>query len=400
MKKPLSKYKVLIIQHNAEKRRERARHVKNKMKAVGYTHDDGSKNKTSKNRVKVKYDPRRGKEVIELPEQFNLENNFVNVVDKINQVAKCIKMGTDFYIDFDKIKNIGVSATLMLAAELSIYKIVKGMSLSGKGMRAYDSNWDESVRNRLKEMGFFELLNVESQVEKTPKNGGEQEIFIKFTSGTENVKDGTDVQKFITNVKSTLTKGKIPKGLSLHLHAGMSEAINNTVEHAYKGNKEEEQNRWWISASVNRNNREMKVICYDRGLTISKTIRETETKLKKIKMFLSSKDHEIIMATMKHKQSSTKESNRGNGLSSLIGFIEKNGRGVMRVYSGKGMVQYDESRKHDNKGYNSDMLSSKMRGTLIEWSVILNNSNMEENYDNATEDSGRVFASADGQRKG
>ncbi len=395
MKKPPSRYKVLIIQHNAKKRGARARRVKNTMRAMGYQQDDGSKNKTSKNRVKVKYDPRRGRKVIELPEQFNLEDNFANVIDKINQVAKCIRMRTKFYIDFNKIKNIGVSATLMLAAELSIYNIVTRGRL-----QAHDSNWDENVRNRLKEMGFFELLNVESQVEKTSKNGEEQEVFIKFTSGTENVQDGTDVQKFIANVKNTLTKSKIPEDLSLHLHAGMAEAINNTVEHAYKEGQEESQNCWWISASVNLDNQKMKVICYDRGLTISKTIRASKSKLKQIKMILSSKDHEIIMATMKHKQSSTKEANRGNGLSSLIGFIEKNGQGVMRAYSGKGMVQYDKSQKHDNDGYNSNILGSKMRGTLIEWSAILNNNNIEADYDNTTEDSGRVFASADGQGKG
>ncbi len=387
MKKPLSHYKVLIIQHNAEKRRKR---VKNKKKPV--YKDDESKNKVTS----VNHNPRNGKEIIELPERFNLEDNFEVVIDRIDKVAKCIKAGIPIYVDFDKVRNISVSATLMLAAELDIYNLVKR---GGGRLHAYDSKWDKNVRNRLKEMGFLKLLKVKSEMERTYKNENEKEIFIKFISGNKHYEDASSVAKFIVEVNNTLNKRKIPEELSLHLHAGMSEAINNTVEHAYEEKQPDRQNRWWVSASINRDNQEIKVICYDRGLTISKTIRESETKLNQIKMLIGNKDHEIIMAALEHKHSSTKRANRGNGLSSLIGFIEENGQGVMKVYSGEGMIQYDKSQKHDNEGYNSNMLGSKIRGTLIEWSVILNNNNIEANYDNTTEDSGRVFASADGQGK-
>ncbi len=363
MKKPLSRNDVLIRQHNAEKRRERVM----RLKATGHKKEDGSKNKTSKYRGK--YNPRGGKEIIKLPERFNLDDNYEAVIDRIDKVAKCIKKKTHFFIDFDKIKNIDASAALMLAAELYIYNLVR----RGERLRAYDSKWDKNVRKRLEEMGFLKLLKVKSEMKRIFTNEKEQEIFINFASGYESYNDGLIVYKFIGNMKSALTKGEISEELSLYLHAGMSEAINNTVEHAYGNEKEEKQNRWWVSASVNHHTQEVKVICYDRGLTIANTIRDSAYKLNIIEKLFSDKDHEIIKAALQKPRSSTGKSNRGKGLSSsLIQCIKNNKQGVLKVYSGEGMVKYEKLQKHDNGSYVAKRLLPKMRGTLIEWSVILN----------------------------
>ncbi len=40
------------------------------------------------------------------------------------------------------------------------------------------------------------------------------------------------------------------------------------------------------------------------------------------------------------------------------------------------MTQYDESRKYDNKNHNTNILSSKIRGTLIKLNITINNDNL------------------------
>ncbi len=40
------------------------------------------------------------------------------------------------------------------------------------------------------------------------------------------------------------------------------------------------------------------------------------------------------------------------------------------------MTQYDESRKYDNKNHNTNILSSKIRGTLIKLNVTITNDNL------------------------
>ena len=263
----------------------------------------------------------------------------------------------------------------MLLAELHIYTITNKTKL-----RARDNEWDKNVRNLLiYEMGFLKFLKVSPQStnhSQTKKH--KDEIFVKFISGNRRLQ-GEDVLRIIKEVRKVSTKQEFLQKLQLPLYAGMSEAITNTHHHAYpKRARKKFSERWWISASFNVKTDEVKVVCYDRGLTIPVTLRDKkETKLRNIGLGVlidlikkDGPDHELMKVTIQQKKTSTKISGRGRGLSELINLIDHSKQGTLKIYSGKGIVEYTKDFNNMESLIHSKSLPRKMNGTLVEWSIV------------------------------
>ena len=309
-----------------------------------------------------------------LPDNFCLTDNYDRVVSAISKIRTLI--GKKKYINFNTIREMDIAAALMLAAELEVSKIKSKTSQ----MMAHDSDWDPKVKILLGQMGFLELLAADSKISSHTKPSKNQ-IFVKFHSGHKLI--GETTKQMVDDLQQHMITGKLAPELRLYLYVGIFEAIVNTHQHAYKNKgSDAELNRWWISASIDTQTNEIKIVCYDRGETIPKTIQNSREKSIAIKSFLQDtcsrpSDGEVIVAAIKRKTYSTKLNNRGVGLSELLRLIDVNQQGVLRVYSGTGMAEFNRSLKTKKEPCVFHKLSQKMRGTLVEWSITPSLSTME-----------------------
>ena len=366
MKKPPSRGQRLRWQENATTRLEREREVADKRRRA-LAHQA---------RLSPQYDwqgSKRGRQYkgwvqLHLPVNFRLYDSYDKVIKIIHRLRSPTR---PHFVNFGAIRRLSIAASLMLAAELEVNKIRSKVSR----MEAYDAKWNPQMRELLKQMGFLELLQASSEVDESSDMDASQ-VFVKFKSGDRLTNKG--IRQITRSVAELVASGNIPPQLSIPLNNGMAEAITNTHNYAYQ--EKDELNRWWISASVNRETGEITVVCYDRGQTIPKTIRDSETKKAKYEKWAHRikramgvhDDHGIILHALQEGQSSTGKKNHGKGLPSLVGLIEQNGQGVLKIYSGYGRVKY-ELGGDGGDVYSSGPLSREMPGTLVEWSIIPSN---------------------------
>ena len=348
----------LLVQKIAEARAKRKHWRKKKIKRKREMRDRVAR--------KVRRDS-RGLKQLQLPVNFCLADNYKQVVNTINKLRS--RTGTERYINFNVLRQVDTAAALMLAAELEVSKIKAG----AQKMTAHDSDWNPKVRTLLEQMGFLELLSADSEIPSHTEPSKNQ-IFIKFRSGHKLI--GDDTMQMLESLQKHIAPHELEAELLLHLYVGIFEAITNTRHHAYKKKKlDEELKRWWISASVNTETDEIKIVCYDRGATIPKTIQASKEKSDAILSFLRNMiervpDSEIILAAMKQKRTSTKLKNRGKGLSELLRLIDTNNQGSLKIYSGEGVVEFHRPTQNRENPDISRKLPLKMKGTLVEWSII------------------------------
>lgn len=310
---------------------------------------------------------RRGRTIIQLPGIFSLTDNYDAVIEAIDGIRGC---GGLFSINFGAMTSISVAAALMLAAEIDI--CVRSESRtnntkSAKTLKVWGDEWHKNAGIPLREMGFFDLLKIKPAMRNARGHLGE--VFVKFTSGVE--AEGNGAIRIIERVEKVFAVEKIPPEIRMPMLAGMGEAILNTNNHAYK-DRTSDLSRWWISASVNRHSNLLKVICYDRGRTIPRTIVGSPL-WESIKENLGGKeerDENVIRAAMETQKTSTKKGHRGYGLQELRDIIDANNQGVMEVYSRNGMVEYTKKPGDEDATFAVRRLSRELRGTLIVWSII------------------------------
>ena len=361
MKKTPSKEQE-CLQENTEKRANRERE-KGKDKQLRQTY----------NKMGKPCDYRESSQVT-LPDNFCLADNYKQVVSAINNLRTLA--GKKKYINFKAIRQMDIAAALMLAAELEVNKIEAGTPK----ITTHDSDWNPEVRTLLGQMGFLELLFADSKISVHTKPLRNQ-IFLKFRSGYKLI--GDDTMQMVESLQKRLAPCKLEPELLLHLYTGIFEAITNTRHHAYKHKKQDEElKRWWISASIDTQTNEIKVVCYDRGKTIPKTIKNSKripAPLQFLGEDMSShlSDGDVIITAIKKRISSTKSNNRGVGLSELVRLIDKSQQGALRIYSGTGMAEFNHSFNIRKEPCISRKLSRKMHGTLVEWSITPSSFNYE-----------------------
>lgn len=304
--------------------------------------------------------------LIHVPEHFSLADNYEDVVDAIEDIRNCNGV---FSANFGGMKKVSVAAALMLAAEMEICVLEAARhSMKPQHLKVL-GEWHRSAGIPLREMGFFDLLQIRPVM--VGAQSGLKEVFMKFISDASLSEHS--ISKIIDNVEKIFTTkaAPIPPETKLPMFAGIGEAILNTYHHAYD-DKESQFSRWWVSASVNRDTNWLKVICYDRGKTIPATLPGSQW-WKHILLGSSGdmeQDENMIAAALKTRKSSTKKGHRGYGLQELRSLIDANEQGALEVYSRKGMVEYRKARDKEEGEFNARPLSRELRGTLVVWSII------------------------------
>jgi len=303
---------------------------------------------------------------LQLPKNLNFTKDYEETINHFTVIKNAIETDAKIKrIDFSNIKSMTTASALVLAS------LVDQWSERVKGkIKADLPTWDPSIIKLLRQMGYFELLNLKGpDVEEYDS----MTTYIPFIKGMVGDKDA--------GKKALLLRQKIEEITNLeinrhYLFEGLSEAITNTCHHAYEGVTDEKRKYWWLTASYNKNNNELQITFFDRGIGIPKTLK-SHNRFETIKEFFNSwTDSKKIEAAMEIGRTSSNLPERGKGLQNLIEFAKFYNKGKLRIISLRGsyeMVFSNEkdrecSEKEETKQNN---YTGSIGGTLIQWSVIL-----------------------------
>ncbi|HLF96298.1 MAG TPA: hypothetical protein VI457_04065 [Methylococcaceae bacterium] len=312
---------------------------------------------------------------IVLPEQLNFSKDYDTTALHLNAIRKLTQykyLSPRAYrlesVNFDYITSISTSAALVLTAEIS--------------------KWDDSVRNRLtpniekwnpdilvnfNELGFFDLFkNKPVNLDRFDGAARHNRKIVKYIKG----RCGDDQKTRVLKENITQIVGNKIKKWTF-LHSGSSEAIVNVSHHAYpkeNGYSEIDKN-WYLTASYNTIKRELKVVFYDQGIGIPKSLPASDLWEKALE-FLSifpiaerKKDEVLLKAAVELDRTRTEESDRGKGLPDLLEFIRQRCDGYLSILSLKGLFKLEI--KGGVETVRSEHFEHPVNGTLIIWSVTV-----------------------------
>ena len=318
----------------------------------------------------------RNTEIINLPERFDLHHNYNKVMPAIDKFVKAMNqpkaIRKHISVNFNAINHIGISAALLLAANLDVWKIKAGK------LKSHHDRWKPSTRTLLNQMGLFELLDMPPLTARHKKTNMS---FVKFLSAQQG--DGKKAKQLRKRIEKTMKKS-LPFEHRDRLFTSLSEALINACHHAYPNPKNlEVHEKWWMTAAYDRSTTPGKLtvaIC-DRGFTIPKTMYKKQEFLEKIREtplfeddahFIKLAMHDSVTKQKKAKQpptrSRTGERHRGNGLKQLLGLVGLEKTGEVHIISGVGhcCFTFKNGKLEVKSSHNTRY---RMHGTLVEWRI-------------------------------
>jgi hypothetical protein len=300
--------------------------------------------------------------IINLPETLDFEENYERTVSHFDLLRRGAHIGRNLAsLRFDKINHISPSAALVLASEVDRWNQLRGGRLT-----ANVDTWHDDIRRLLRQMGYFELLNIGAPPNIDPPKNTE---FLRFKRGDGYDRNSGFLAKQLRLEIEALVGFNIKKHL---LFEGLSEAITNVGQHAYPDTSFGVK-QWWLSASYDREDRRLCVMFYDQGAGIPATLPTSDVVERLREYFDFWPDSKKIEAAMEVGRSATGSSERGKGLQNLVEFAKAHAEGRLSIYSLKGMYRMIASGEGDTQ--NVEILkrdnTHSINGTLIEWEVKL-----------------------------
>ncbi len=264
-------------------------------------------------------------------------------------------------IDFDGLEEISTSAGLVLAAT-----IFEWQGKMPERMIANHEDWNDSIKTQLVQLGFFELFGMPAPAIEIEKSTIKSLKYIRGASGDD---DGKLVQ-FKENLQSMLDVD-LSRQKWTFLYSGLSEAMTNALQHAYENTEEKP---WFMTGGFDTTTRELKIVFYDHGIGIPKSLPKTHGMGKVLKFIAKFSpnydDASAIRAAVEMGKTRTGQESRGKGLSDMLKFIKKRKSGYMSIMSLKGLYKHKKTGKNGNeKPDKTASLSHPIMGTLIIWSV-------------------------------
>lgn len=341
-----------------------------------------------KKRIKRKYWDRK---IVQLPVELDFYKSPDLVLDLLQEIQNAIMDdGKSFIIDHSRLELITTETLVLLTAEIERSLRIRERKVNER-MYIFDGKSrplkklniikkfmpkNHQIMHLLDDIGYW---NYFTQRRKINHKNIAKDVYLRITS--DNTVNGKKLAELIEFFEQEVTFS--PKAREKFSDA-IQEAAGNTVEHAYN-NKKQKNNlkKWWLTASLNKENKEISVVFYDQGAGILNTLTEgndeidyqiTNNRFKKfIKKYLALyglSDKEILRKLVTTNLSKHKgDSRRGNGLISFKTFIDEVKKGELSVstsnitYKAKKDVIFENSRS--------------IEGTLIVWTICVKDINSE-----------------------
>ncbi|MFT4805800.1 MAG: hypothetical protein ACI9YE_003027 [Psychroserpens sp.] len=315
--------------------------------------------------------PQKRKIVVYLPENLNFKEDYEQTalhLKVIRKLANGHKLGNKAYklssVNFDNLKKASTSASLVLTAEISKWEDVVNRNLIPN-----IQEWHPSIVKQFLEVGFFELFK--NQPDLTGISSSSKLSLVKYIKGQcGDAKKARILKQSLENIiGDNITKW-------LFLRGGLDEAVTNVSHHAYPENKFKNAEKiWYLTGSLNKSTNELKIVFYDQGSGIPKTLSvsklwEQVLDIVKVLPIAERKlDSTLIKAAVKVDRTSTAKTDRGKGLQDMLEFIKQRGEGYLSILSQKGLYKF--SIKDGKMRDKSESFYQPILGTLIIWSVTL-----------------------------
>ena len=267
-------------------------------------------------------------------------------------------------IDFSRTRKIHSHGMLVLVAELDRAQRMSGGKLALRcKLPAGTDNDQKIVCEVLDQIGLLERCGH-------PKIHGEGCVFHesvrhwRYATGTRvDDKPGDVLEKH---------EGRIAPALMTQMQIGLTEALINSLHHAYRGLRSDgcglyNERRWWMF--THEVDGVLQVLVCDLGIGIPRSLplKWDHSLLKKLSQIFSKSHPHVaaIKSALILGKSSTGEENRGKGLPQIWSATSSTKGGAVGILSGKAYVYIDSEDGNVNGGpYESEFL-----GTLVTWRV-------------------------------
>lgn len=269
----------------------------------------------------------------------------------------------DIILDFSKTVKIFSNGMLLIVAELD-----RAMRMVGSGqivrckLPEGDGHEAKIVREVLDQIGLLERIG------QRPANcDGDQEHdqsvrHWRYATGTRVDEEPGDVLEE--------HEGRITHSLMESMQIGVTEALLNSLHHAYLRPREDgckpfKEKRWWMFTHERDGMLHVAVCDLGIGIPRSLPLKWSKDLLKRLlSIFDTGSPHlaAIRMALILGK-SSTGEKHRGNGLPQIWNASRASSAGQVGIHSGRAFLGFDSAKQVETASeFKTDLL-----GTLVTW---------------------------------
>ena len=307
-------------------------------------------------------------EKIKAPDVFRLAGFYgVAVFKFLRAVSRSVLiMKQPTKLDFRRTRIFHPEAAILLFAELDR---IANMSTIDKPLTIINPV-ERRPREVLKQVGMHDITGDVCNVVPSRRDV----VYWKSTKGFDQSGGNLAVLEVVTE---KINRDHADQLLLDKLWRGVSEAVANSVDHAYKFPRSDgfqglEKTRWWMFTQL-RDGVFNVAVC-DLGCGYGATINHTipEKFISEFKgIFLNlNRDVFSISTALAYGRSGTKQSERGKGSRDAFSVVEGHGDGVLLIMSNTGYVEHTFSSGEIVKTKNG-ALEINIGGTIVMWQLPL-----------------------------
>ena len=277
---------------------------------------------------------------------------------------------THYSIGLNNLEEISVRCAVILAAEIDRLRRIACDELFYQG-KVED---DKEPITLLRQLGVFRLVGSqhEEDVTQPKKTAHGHRTAIPLMSGLN-----CDEQRFL-DFESAIRGILEDYQTTDFMHSGMAEAMLNAINHGYLSKFPLRfpcsGKRWWAAAVLDTEHSELKVLVFDQGHGIAKTlpasglIEGVELMVGKIlgriTKYIDTPEEVLVKAALDSARSRTDDEKRGKGFKDIQAPVSEIDGARLRITSGKAEVTL-----RNGSDTVSLPLARHIGGTLIEWVV-------------------------------
>lgn len=297
---------------------------------------------------------------ITIPPILDLNENRDKLIGLLKNIQDGLLNKKRFRIDHQDMASITMEALLMLVSEIERCTTISNIKLKGN-YKLFPKS--KEINDLLCKIGYWDYFNIPSK--KRNKKTENSQSYLKIIGDTKI--SGEKIGSLILFFENLIcfdssTKDKFSDALM--------EAAANAVEHAYSSPQEIKSiNKWWLTASLNKDTNEISFIFYDQGLGILNTLESGQGHIK-LKRLVAGWINEgaskggILRKLITTNLSSYKDERRGNGLISFKTFIDDVEGGELSIHT--------ENVSYSAISDSIQQYHTNISGTLIAWKIKAN----------------------------